>query len=459
MKNPPKTAHPAVSGTDVPRREYIAGLIDSLLLSGARVGANLLTLIWTLLLVRLVQPNLSGLAFQAIAMAQLLSILLTLNVESGSVRTLVPALREGRLAEAAGFIRFNRRIVLFTLPLMVLGVLAWQNIFAPTGLSGWLLICIVIAALMAALARMTARHATALGVVRKGLLPRLLTAPIVLTIGLGLAWLVKWPLQPWHIAGLYALSEGVTVAVQRHLLRHDLDRFRDLPAPTDGWRDWVSLGLWLSPGLMMGEYRKALLIAVAGLVLLPAQLSLFAVTFSIINIVNFGVTAVDVAFSPRIAHAMAGDDAERRDRLLGASTAIKLMGLLLGGGLLLVLGRWLLGWFGAEYVAAFPAMAILLLIPAGSIMFGPASIIMSSRGQGRLDFIGNVIGAAAIVGGTMIGGAFAGLTGAAVGAVAGHVLHLSVMVWLCRSRLGVDTTLLSLRHLRPVRDNRKEAHA
>lgn len=441
------------------RREYVAGLIDLLLLSGARVGANLLTLIWTLLLVRLVQPDQSGLAFQAIAMAQLLSILLTLNVESGSVRTLVPALRDGRLDEAAGFIRFNRRIILFTLPLMFLGALAWQQVLAPSGLSRGLLICIVIAALMAALARMTARHATALGVMRKGLLPRLLTAPVVLTLGLGLSWLTNWPVQPWHIAGLYALSEGVTVAVQRHLLRHDLDRFRRRPAPTEDWRGWVSLGLWLSPGLMMGEYRKALLIAVAGLVLLPAQLSLFAVAFSLINVVNFGVTAVDVAFSPRIAHAMAGGDAVRRDRLLAASGAIKLMGLLLGGGLLLMLGRWALGWFGAEYAAAWPAMVTLLLIPAGSILFGPASIVLSSRGRGRLDFTGNVIGAAAIVGGTALGGALAGLTGAATGAVAGHILHLSVMAWLCRSRLGVDTSLLSLRHLRPTRDNRNEAPA
>ena len=91
--------------------EHGAGLIDSLLLIGARVGTNLLVLVWTLILVRLLTPDLSGIAFAGIAVAQIASMFLTLNVEAVSMRVLVPAMREGRLEVAAGFIRFNRRIL------------------------------------------------------------------------------------------------------------------------------------------------------------------------------------------------------------------------------------------------------------------------------------------------------------------------------------------------------------
>ncbi|WP_157994802.1 lipopolysaccharide biosynthesis protein [Paracoccus tegillarcae] len=448
-----QTTPQTVTRIDKPRREYLAGLVDSLLLIVARVGANVLALVWTMLLVRLVQPSLSGIAFQAIAMAQLFSILLTLNVESGAVRTLVPAMREGRLDQAAGFIRFNRRIMLFSVPFLAMLALLWHGLFAAPELSVRVILFVALGAIMVALARMTSRHATALGVMRKGLLPRLLMGPIVMTVGLGIVWLADWRLQPWHVAALYALSEALTVTVQHYLLRNDLGRFKDQPANTEGWRNWLSLGLWLSPGLMMSEYRKALLIAASAIVLLPAQLSLFAIAFSIINIVNFGVVAVDVAFSPRIAHAMAGDDGARRDRLLAVSSAIKLAGLSLGGGLLLGLGHWILGWFGADYLAAWPAMMVLLLLPAGSILFGPASIVLSSRGQGRLDFTGNVIGATATILAVTLGGVMGDLTGAAVGAVIGHLVNLAIMAWLCRSRLGVDTTLLSLRHLRAASTN------
>lgn len=300
---------------------------------------------------------------------------------------------------------------------------------------------------LVALARLTARHATALGVMRKGLLPRLLTGPLVLTLGLSLAWAAGVPLKPWHVVVLFALSEGLTVLIQNALLRADFAFLRDTPSDSRAWRAWMGLGLWLTPGLVMTEYRKAILIATAGLALGGAQVSLFAVAFSIVNFINFGVVAVDVAFSPRIAQAMAADQPRRRDRLLASSAAIKLAGLALGVVIVLVLGTMALGWFGPEYRAAWPALLILLLIPALSVAFGPASVILASRGNGRADFAGNLTGALACLVAVPALGALYGVTGAAAGAVASHGLGLAVMNLLCRRRLGIDPSLASLRHL------------
>ncbi|MDP5307521.1 hypothetical protein [Paracoccus spongiarum] len=429
--------------------EGAAGLVDSLLLIGARIGANLLALVWTMLLVRMIQPELSGIAFRAIAMAQIGSILLTMNVESGSVRALVPAMQAGRLDEAAGFLRFNRRIILTSLPILAALTALW-HLSGIGGASPALTLAIAAAMVMCAVARMTARHATALGVMRKGLLPRLLTGPLVLSAGLGLALLLGLQLMPWHVAALFGLSEALTVLVQRRLLRVAFAPFAGRRPAATAWRDWLSLGLWLSPGLLMTEYRKAVLIASAGLLLPSAQLSLFAVALSIMNIVNFGVVAVDVAFSPRIARAMAADDPARRDRMLAVSGAIKLAGLLLAAVLLALLGRWALDLFGAEYRAAWPALLVLMAIPAGSILFGPASVLLSSRGMGRADFTGNVLGAALLVGVVAAGSALSGLTGAAAGAAAGHLLSQAIMAGLCRRRLGIDSSLATLRHLAPA---------
>lgn len=441
-------------GPAAARNEGKAGLVDSLLLIAARIGANLLALVWTMLLVRLIQPELSGIAFRAIAIAQIASILLTLNVESGAVRSLVPAMQAGRIDEAAGFLRFNRRIILFLLPLLVAAALIWRQI-QPTEGGAWLTFWIVVGAVMTASARITARHATALGVMRKGLLPRLLTGPLVLTCGLGLAALAGAEIRPWHVAALFALSEALTVIVQRRLLRAAFLPFAGRTGDGAGWRGWISLGMWLSPGLLMTEYRKAMLIAAAGLVLMPAQLSLFAVAFSIINIINFGVVAVDVAFSPRIAHAMAADQPRRRDRLLAISAGIKLAGLALGAGLVAGLGRWALRLFGPEYLAAWPALMAMLLIPAVAVACGPASVLLSSRGQGRADFTGNVIGAVATVAAISAGGLADGVTGAAFGAAGGYAVAQLLMAVMCRRRLGIDPTLANIRHLLPSRAHRQ----
>lgn len=432
-------------------REHAAGLIDSLLLILTRIGANLLTLCWTLLLVRLLQPEASGIALQAISVAQILSILVTLNVESGSVRIIVPAREHDRMEEAAGFIRFNRRMMLVTLPVLAAsaGAALWAG-FSPTQ-STAIIASMALAVVMVALARLSARHATALGVMRKGLLPRLLTGPVVMTAGLALAAWAGISMRPWHVVLLYALSEGVTVLIQNGLLRRDFAFMDKVAAPTGQWRDWTRMGLWLSPGLVMTEYRKAILIAAAGVALTGAQTSLFAVAFSIINFINFGVTAVDVAFGPRIAQAMAKADDLRRDKLLATSSAIKLVGWLLGAALVLAFGDLALSWFGPAFRGARPALLIMLLVPAIQIVFGPASLLLSSRGQGRADFTGNLIGAFACLLCVIGLGWLYGVTGAACGAVLSQLIQQFVMTMQCRSKLGIDPSLVGMLHLMRAR--------
>ena len=429
------------------RGENGAGLIDSLLLIAARVGTNLLALAWTVLLVRLLDPAMSGIAFAGIAVAQIASMFLTLNVEAVSMRVLVPAMRDGRIDEAAGFIRFNRAVLLMALPPVALAAWAWQA-WQGGDASPMLSLSVAVAMVMAAMARITGRHATALGVMRKGVLPRMLTGPVVLTCGLMLAAASGMQLQPWHVVALYALSEALTVVVQNRLLRASFAPFAGRRGDRSGWRDWVVLGLWLAPGALMNEFRKAVLIAAAGIALTPGDLSLFAVALSIINIMNFGVSAVDVAFSQRLSRTLTGDEPVARDRFLAVSGAIKLAGFALGCVLVACFGYWALGWFGALYQTAWPALLVLTLIPGLAILFGPGSVILSTCGLGREDFVANAIGAIVTVLAVAAGSALGGLTGAALGAVAGCTASQALMALYCLRRLGVDPTLTSLRHLR-----------
>jgi hypothetical protein len=203
----------------------------------------------------------------------------------------------------------------------------------------------------------------------------------------------------------------------------------------------------------MNEFRKAVLIAAAGIALTPGDLSLFAVALSIINIMNFGVSAVDVAFSQRLSRTLTGDEADLRDKFLAVSGAIKLAGFALGCVLVAIFGYWALGWFGPLYQTAWPALLVLTLIPGLAILFGPGSVILSTCGLGREDFIANAVGAIVTVLAVAAGSALGGLTGAALGSVAGCTASQALMALYCMRRLGIDPTLTSLRHLRQQPDD------
>lgn len=425
----------------IAKGDHGVGLLNSLLLVAARIGSNLLALVWTMLLVRLVQPEASGAVFQAIAVAQIASILLTFNVESASMRFLVPALHDGRRAEAAGFIRFNRLTIPLMLPPVALGIALVQQ-----GGAG-MIAAVIVAMAATAMARATGRHATALGAMRQGLLPRLLAGPVVLSLGLGLAWAAGLALQAWHVVALFALSELAAALIQQWLLRGVFAPLAGPGARTRNRRQWVGQGLWMTPGLIMSEYRKSLLIAMAALVLAGDDLSRFTVAFSIINILNFGVVAVDVAFSQPIARAMVAGQPRRRDRLLASSAAIKLGGLGLGVALVLLAGEMALGWFGPDYAPALPAMLVLLLLPVSAVLAGPGAVLLTSAGRGREDFLGNVIGGAVTVAAICGLGALGGLEGAAAGAVIGYAAAQAIMAWFCRARLQIDPSILTIRHL------------
>ena len=442
------TATGAQPKDDTPLKKFIkgengAGLVNAVLLMVARVGANVLALIWTVLLVRLVQPELSGAVFHAISVAQIASVALTLNVESASMRFLVPALHEGRADQAASFIRFNRLLVAgLVIPVSV-------PLLLMVDMGAAMVLSVIVAMVATALARVTGRHATALGAMRQGLLPRLLTGPAVPSLGLGAAWLAGWPLQPWHVVALFALSEVMAALIQRALLRRVFAFLADHPLRVGDWRQWIGQGLWLTPGLIVNEYRRALLIATAALVLGGADLSRFTVAFSIINVIAFGIIAVDVAFSQPIARAIAAAEGRRRDRLLASSAAIKLAGLVLGAVVIHLLGPLALGWFGPDYADMQPLLWLMLLMPVAAALAGPGSALLTATGHGRSDCVGNVIGAATTVAAICLPGALFGLGGAIWGAVAGMAVTHGLTSLLCFRRLGIDPSVLSIRHLIP----------
>ena len=136
----------------------------------------------------------------------------------------------------------------------------------------------------------------------------------------------------------------------------------------------------------MNEFRKAVLIAAAGLALAPANLSLFAVALSIINIMNFGVSAVDVAFSQRLSRTPTGDEPVARpfSAVSGRSSWRACPGHGAGRGLRLV-GA---GLVRAGLSGGRPALLMLTLIPGLTILSGaglsdPVDLRAGARGLCR----------------------------------------------------------------------------
>ena len=425
-------------------------------LVGARVCGSLLTLIYTVLLARVTTPAEMGLAMAALSATFLASVIASLNVESGSIQFLVRYLADGQPEKAAGFVVFSRRTVALTSAVALPACLAAWALGPEAASAALPAYAIALAtAPIVAITRVYSRHAGALDAVLLGALPRMLVRPALFTLVLGAIWTLGATISAAWVMLLYLAAAVVVIAVQSVLLRARFGFARSPGRDMGAWRLWLRTGVMLAPMLVMNEYMTYLVLGSAALGMPAAAVAGLGIALSLQNIINFSLTAVDMAFGPRLARALVHGHERRRCDLLLAIAALKSAAVLGGGGVVFALKDPILGLFGPAYLGAGDAFAILLLMPLAAALCGPAALVLNVLGRRRELLAGSLVGVVGIAVATPLGGWLAGFDGAAIGATAAVVAHQATLTLLCRRSTGNDPSAFAaaaaaLRGLRPA---------
>lgn len=214
------------------------------------------------------------------------------------------------------------------------------------------------------------------------------------------------------------------------------------PASRAAVQDWLRLGasLMLANGSLVAMYAVDSLLL--GLLRSPAEAGFFSVAARIALFVLFVMNAVQLAAAPRVAAA-------RGDRLRTRSIVrrVNLLSVLAGvfvAAVFLAAAEVLLALFGAEFVAAAPALRILVLAQLINVLTGPTGVLLSMTGQERTYAILLACGLGLQVLMSLWLIPRFGLTGAAVAGLTAHAAwNLAAAVALRRS-LGFDVTALDL---------------
>lgn len=427
----------------------------ALSLVGARVAGNLLTLGYTLILARLASPADFGIVMVGFSWAMLMSVGLALNVESGSIRYLVQYRETDRLGLMAGFLRFNRLLIIgLSGVAAVIAVGLWATGVLDAGAQHVQVLGIaLLTAPIAALTRVYARHATALGQVLRGGLPIMLVRPGVIFLLLTLVWLAGATPGPVILMLLLLAAFTITALVQAALLRKTF-AFAGGAHPEYGdKRKWLVTGGMMAPLLLLSDNLKHVVVASAGLVLAPAEAGYLALAMSIMAIVNFAMKAVDISLSPQLSQALQGGGPERVVRLMKSGSMIKLAGLIVGILLIGTLGAQALALFGSEYRAAHLPAMILLLVPTADALFGPAQIVLNITGRQSSIFWIAGISSGVLVAATVLGGWLAGAEGAAIGAGLAYLVQQALLRHTSLRSAQVETSIACLWVTPPARQD------
>lgn len=419
---------------------------SGLLLIG-RVAGTAANFAFALSLARMLPPGEVGAVFAAISTAFLTSIIVTLNMESGSIRFLVAARQAEDEETVNGFIAFGRRLLL-SLSLPVCGAYVLIASLNPGPLPLAAILCAAASIPAIGWLRLAGSHATALGKPAQGSLPRTALQPLLLVVLFQAA--IFGGVQATANLALFCFlaSFALTAIAQFALLRDYLRPRPETGRRLDGWRDWLANGFYMSPNILLQDYLQHAIILAAALVLKAEAIAVLGLSLRCISLIRFGVLSINIAASPMISRAIAEKNHAQRDAYFRNAALLKAPPALLAlAGIVLFSGP-ILSIFGPDYSGEGAILGWLAFIPLVSALLGPNYMVLNISGARRHVFAASLAALGALFTAAPVASALFGATGAAVAATlvfAGWELSLFVVA---RMKYGMDASILSVVHRR-----------
>lgn len=412
----------------------------------ARFGGAMANFLFTLLLARHLAPEQVGFVLFAMSMSLLASVFMTLNIENGAVRHLLQPLSRGEKAEATGFIVYGRKMLLrMVVPVLVVfvGVMlmsqSMKGDLARAELWGIAFAAAIVPLL--AMQRVGARWGHALSLILKSMVSWALVRPFLLcTLTVLLVW-TGFGLSVDRVLLLALLASLAALGLQFFLLRNAFSFMKNTTPDLSRTDEWLKTGLFLSVTMLLLEYFQNVVIVTASFGLADGDVARLGIALRFIGFLRMGLMAVNMAVTPNISKAFAGEREGEAKQLLAFSTHLKFWPTLMVTGLVWWLAPFMVSLFGEEYLDAAWALRLFALLPLVAAFFGPSIMILNVLGQHKEIFKISSVSLALLVLSVPVAGINFGLNGAALGAV------LTVFFWewalfdRVRCKTGVNASL------------------
>ena len=407
------------------------GAMASLAIRLAGLG---LSFIQGVLTARLLGPAGYGAVAVVLSVAQVTATLSLFGLGPLAVRELAAARAAGDDGRVRAFARFA------LLATFLFSLLAMAGLWFASGGFG-LLALAALAVPLLALIQLLRGLSQGLGGIAAAQWPLEILRPLALLILLACAGLAGGLSPMGFIACMLAATLLALVASGITVLRRLPPRGAHAIAPQP--RRWLGdaapfLGMALA-SLLVAELNTLLLGWLAG----AEQAGLFQPVARIAVLLSLPAQAAGMAFSPRVAALWAAGDRQALRRLtatfawtITAVTAAAAAGLVL-------LGPWLLGIFGPDFVPGAGLLWQFGLAYVLSAACGPLGILLAMTGRAGLAVAGQAVGIAVNLALGLWLIPDQGAAGAATAAAAAIVVWNLVLVAVVRRRVGFDPSLLS----------------
>ena len=220
---------------------------------------------------------------------------------------------------------------------------------------------------------------------------------------------------------------------------------REVPAAVSTYdsRLWLRTSLPIMMMILFNSYFPAFTVIVAGAMLSNADIAVYNIGFRIALLVAFGLHAIDSYAAPDIMRLHSKGETRELKQLIDRITRMRFLVALGSVVVFVLLGRWILGFFGEEFTAGYWVLIILGLTQLVQAAVGPVARLLSMTGhQDQGFYISTVSLAIAGVLILLLTPPF-GVVGTAVAALMAITVWSIWMSYIVATRLGLRPSLIS----------------
>jgi O-antigen/teichoic acid export membrane protein len=311
----------------------------------------------------------------------ILTVLTCLGMHTAMVRHLPASLAGEDYGLMRGMIGWTSKRML--LAGVVIGVLLFSLRYVIAGSSEEMAMLLAIVALMLPVQGLNVHRQGVLQAFKQPvwcLMPDQVVRPLTLLAGL-VIFVVTWgPPEPHHVAWIWLISLIAAFLAGAVLKRRLTPSEVQAATPKTNAKDWRATArplLFLHiAGMLIAQADPAML----GMIGESGQAGIFAVANRIALLLGFGLAAVNAIAAPLIAQLYAsGERQELQSMLTLAAKGIALF-TIPTALVMVIIGPWLLGIFGEEFVAGYPALLWLIGGQTINALAGSVGFILTMTG-------------------------------------------------------------------------------
>lgn len=244
----------------------------------------------------------------------------------------------------------------------------------------------VASALLPLFALSTLRQAATRGLehVIRARLPGMIVRPAVLLAGI----LVIHVLSPGHLSAptamginvvAAAVALGVGVYWLRSLLPVPVKQAVRASEPLRWLRAAAPMLIYGNAQIVLGQTDVVMLGALRG----AQDVGVYAVATRLAYLLQYVTVAAEMVLAPVMARLYANGEKEALQKILTRVVRISFVAVLPFGVAMVIVGYWLLGIFGSDFVAARTALAILAVGQLLQVAAGSAALFLAMTGHER----------------------------------------------------------------------------